>query len=131
MVVELRELLVHANISFSTEIANHQEGITDGLTKLVDIIANILNFGFKPSNYVQLSLIPPSTLILQIIESTLSSVGSISSVFQSLNIPTDPYFFLQEYVPHIDWDSFKKHADEYALLTKTKMEMEGGEGGGY
>ena len=61
------------------------------MTDLVDIIAEIRRFPLIPSTYLSVSLIPPVVLILQLLEMTLSSVGNISAVFQSLNLPFDPY----------------------------------------
>lgn len=97
--VELREQLVHANVSFSTEIIGIQENITNGLNQVNDIIASILRINFKPSEYIQTTLIPPVVLILQLVEMTLSSVGNILSVFTTAEIPFDPYFFLNKFVP--------------------------------
>ncbi|MFW6246933.1 MAG: portal protein [bacterium] len=132
--VELREQLVHSNISFATEIINIQENIIESLNELTDIVADIKKLDNKPSDYVKVSLIPPVTLILQVIESTLSSVGSIAGVFSNLGLKYDPYYFLKYYVPHIDWDEFKERARQYETEKKTREEL-GGEqeegGGGY
>jgi len=123
-VIELREQLVHTNISFATEIIDMQEIITAGLTKFVDIVAEILNVKYKPSEYVQIKLIPPIVLILQLIEMTLSSIGNINGIFQTLQTPVDPYFFLKQYVPYIDWDAFRTAADQYVTDQKTKAEID-------
>lgn len=129
-VIELREQLVHTNISFATEIIDMQENITAGLTKFVDIVAEVLNVNYKPSEYVQIKLIPPIVLILQLIEMTLSSIGNINGIFQTLQTPVDPYFFLKQYVPYIDWEAFKEAADNYTTVQKTKSEIETNKGAG-
>ena len=128
-VIELREQLVHTNISFATEIIDMQEIITAGLTKFVDIVAEILHLRYKPSEYVQIKLIPPIVLILQLIEMTLSSIGNINGIFQTLQTPVDPYFFLKQYVPYIDWDAFKEAADQYTTTQKAKAEIDANKGG--
>lgn len=120
----MREQLVHTNIAFATEIVDMQENLSAGLTKFIDIIADIKDFKFKPSEYIQISLIPPITLIVQFIEMTLSSIGNINGIFQTLQTPIDPYFFLQQYIPYINWDEFKKKADEYVLLQSTKNKID-------
>ena len=124
MVIELREQLVHTNISFATEIIDIQENISNSLTKIIDIIAEIKKLKFRPSKYVQLSLIPPIVLILQLIEMTIGSIGNISGVFQTLQLPNDPYFLLQKYIPYVDWNNFKKAADKFQLENKTKQTMD-------
>jgi len=136
-VIELREQLVHTNVAFATEIVDIQENVTGGLNKIIDIIAQIkdLKIGdkqIKPSEYVQIGLIPPITLILQLIEMSLSSIGNINGIFQTLQTSIDPYYFLQQYIPYINWDEFKKKADQYVLLqqTKAKVDAASGEGGG-
>jgi len=124
MVIELREQLVHTNVAFATEIVDMQENLSSGLTKFLDIVAEIKGMNIKPSDYIQISLIPPITLILQLIEMTLSSIGNINGIFQTLATPIDPFFFLQQYIPYINWDEFKKRADEYTLEQQTKGKID-------
>jgi len=128
-VVELREQLVHTNVTFATEISDMQENDNEALTKLIDIIAEIKEVNFKPSKYVKVSLIPPVVLIVQLIEMTLSSIGNIAGVFTNLQLPIDPYFFLEKYVPHIDWVKFKEAAAEDSVETKTRTDLGGGDSG--
>ncbi len=59
------------------------------------------------------TVIPPVTLILQLIEMTLSSIGNVNSIFQNMGMTVDPYFFLEQYVPHIDWSKFKQANIKY------------------
>lgn len=134
-VVELREQLVHSNVTFATEIIDHQETDTAALNKVIDAIANILDVGYKPSEYITVSFIPPVVLILQLIEMTLSSVGNIASVFTNMQMKIDPFFFLQQYVPHIDWMKFKSAMDikDIEDSVKTSIDnagMDGGQPGG-
>ena len=131
-VVELREQLVHSNVTFATEISDMQENDNEAIAKLIDIIADIKEIGYKPSKYVKVSLIPPVVLIVQLIEMTLSSIGNIAGVFTNLQLPIDPYFFLEKYVPHINWKDFKESAQKDGITSKTRTELGAGEaqGGG-
>jgi hypothetical protein len=136
-VVELREQLVHSNVTFATEISDMQENDNEALTKLIDIIAEIKGLQYKPSKFVKVSLIPPVVLIVQLIEMTLSSIGNIAGVFTNLQLPIDPYFFLEKYVPHIDWEKFKESAQKDGIESKTRTDLgaganpSGGAGGMY
>ena len=123
-VVELREQLVHANVSFATEIVDIQENVNAGLVKLMDIIAEVEQFELKPSEFYTISLIPPVVLILQLIEMTMSSVGNIFGIFQTGNIPFDPYYFLEKYVPYIDWTDFKIKSEEYNRKISVKTTLD-------
>lgn len=125
-VVELREQLVHSNVTFATEISDMQENDNDALNRLVDIVAEIKELGYKPSKYVKVSLIPPVVLIVQLIEMTLSSIGNIAGVFTNLQLPIDPYFFLEKYVPHIDWEKFKESAQRDGIESKTRTDLGAG-----
>ena len=118
-VVELREQLVHANLTFAIEIANIQEGITKNLVQLMDYTASLVNFPIKPSQFVEVSLIPPVVLMLQLIEMTASSASNITATFQNLQIPFDPYYFLERYVPFIDWTEFKAASEKADMERKT------------
>lgn len=132
-VVELREQLVHSNISFANEIVNIQENINDSLNQIADIVGRIKGLNYRPSDYAKVNLLPPVVLLLQVIESTLSSVGNVAGVFQNLELDFDPYYFLEQYVPHIDWADFRDKAQQYKSISNTKTELGGGEdqqGGG-
>lgn len=128
MVVELKETLAHTNISFANTISDHQEFDIKALNKIIDIIAEIVGLGYKPSDYVTVNLIPPIVLILQLIEMTLSSIGNITGIFQNIQLPFDPYYLLQTYVPHVDWNEFRKASDKKHLEDGTKQAMSGGGG---
>ena len=128
-VVELREQLVHINVSFATDIADIQETVNNGLLELTDIIAEIVDFGLKPSDYINITLIPPVVLLLQLIETTLSSAGNISGVFQNLQLPFDFYSFLDKYVPYDDWDKFREKSEKFKARQRLTQGA-GQQGGG-
>lgn len=119
-VIELREQLVHANVTFATEIADIQESINDSTKELVNKIFLLTN----PNNsnidkLATISLTPPTVLILQLIEMTMASVTNILNTFQSLQIPMDPYFLLQQYIPYINWNKFKDAGIKFNLKKDT------------
>lgn len=73
MVVELQSQLVHVNLAFATEIADIQESVAKELNRLVDTIAENLKYELKPTDFVEVSMIPPVVLMLQLIEMTAGS----------------------------------------------------------
>lgn len=84
------EQLVHANLTFAIQIADMQEGITKNLIALVDYIAELVGFKIVPSDYCEISLIPPVVLILQLIEATSGSANNVTATFQNMQLPFDP-----------------------------------------
>jgi hypothetical protein len=107
------------------EISNHQDNDIRALNELIHKIFNELveNKEDNPANFIRVTLIPPITLILQLLEGTLNSVGNISNIFNTLKIPVDPYHLLEQYVPHVDWTSFKLKAEQYKLKEKTRTDI--------
>ena len=65
--------------------------------------------------------------MLQLVEMTMSSIGNIFGIFQSANIFFDPHYFLDKYVPYIDWFDFKIKAEEYQRKIDVKTGVEAGE----
>ncbi len=100
-----------------------QEGISANLTRFLDIVARIKGLDYTPSEYVQIALIPPIVLMVQLIEMTLSSIGNMFSAFQAMQIPADPYFLLEKYIPYIDWESFKERAKQYTTDIDTDVDL--------
>jgi hypothetical protein len=131
---ELREKLVHSNVVFAREVSAYQHVFNDGMTDLVDKIAKVTGEVEIPSQYIAINLMPPTVLLLQLIESTMSSIMNIQNYFQSGNISTDPYYLLKRYVPYIDWDKFEESSEKYTQKKKGKKPVGGGgeeEPGGY
>jgi len=108
---ELREALVHSNTVFASEISDLQGIINNTTNKLLSEISKIV-YG-EPLTSVRFSLIPPVVLILQLIEMTLGSIGNIAGVFSSLQIPFNPWDFLEKYVPYEDWSAFRKSSEKF------------------
>lgn len=131
-VVELREQLVHANISFATDIIDFQEAISDNINELIRIIAHEKGLEVDPTQYFKIKLIPPTVLILQTIESTISSVSSIVGSLKSMGLDDniDSFDLLEQYVPYVDWDKFKSKLTKQKTIKKIETDLQGDAGNG-
>jgi hypothetical protein len=90
------------------------------MDELHDKIASSLGQDFIPSKFINLTFNPPVVLMLQLFETTLSSVGNILQVFGSIpGLKVDPLHLLKKYIPYMDWDEFEKAGDIFV----TKMEQ--------
>jgi len=120
-VVELREQLVHANVTFATEIADIQESFNESIKGLTDKVFYMVNKNQQssPNDYGNIILTPPVVLMLQLLETTMSSVSNILASFQNLEIPTDPYYLLEQYIPYVDWNEFREQAKKYNIKQQT------------
>lgn len=116
--VDLREQLVHTNVTFATEIISIQNIMNSGLNQLQDKIFYLLGYSESPSKYIQPALKPPVILLLQMLEAVMSSVSNIQMSFQGTNVDFNPYYLLKKFVTNIDWDEFSQEAREYALFKK-------------
>jgi hypothetical protein len=125
--MELREKLVHSNVVFAREISAYQHVFNAGMTDLIDKIGKIVGEQETPSRYITVNLMPPTVLLLQLIETTMSSVLNIQNYFQSNNIATDPYYLLNRYVPYIDWKKFEAASEEFTQKKKGGQSSSGGE----
>jgi hypothetical protein len=95
--------------------------MANAMDELVDKLADLLEYKISPSDYINLSFTPPVILMLQLFETTLSSVGNIVQVFASIpGLKVDPYYLLKRYIPDINWDEFEKAGAQF--VTKMKME---------
>ena len=122
-VVELQSQLVHVNLSFANEIADVQEAITKELNRMIDTIAEMVDYGVQPTEFVSVGLVPPVVLMLQLIEMTSGSANNILGVFQSLQLPVDPIGFLKKYVPYLDWEELEDQAKTYSVEHDAETEF--------
>lgn len=122
-VIELRDQLSHINITFATSIIEYQYVFNKGLNTLIDKICMECGLQYKNSDYKELALIPPIILILQLLESTVSSVNNVINSLNGMQIVSDPYYLLKQYIPHMDWDAFKQASDLYTMEKETKDGM--------
>ena len=120
-VADLRDQLVHANVVFATEISAIQKNFNDNLTRLAARVSEII--GFKTSSKVveniQITLIPPTVLVLQSIEASINSISTIQRIFAEIpEIDVDPMYLLKRYSPMIDWVEFEKEAQDFKMRKK-------------
>ena len=95
--------------------------MADVMDELNDKIAKLLGQSYTPSDHIKMTFTPPIVLMLQLFETTLSSVGNILQVFSSIpGLKVDPLYLLQRYVPYINWTEFNKAGSAFA--SKLKME---------
>jgi hypothetical protein len=113
MNVELKDQLSHVNISFANTISSIQHNISTSLNDLMDRVASELGFKDRVSSVAKIHLVPPIALILQLIESAITSVTNINRLF--IDIPAlkdlDPLYLLKSYVPYIDWEEYMEYSD--------------------
>lgn len=135
---ELREQLIHTNIQFATTISSIQNTINVSMNDLMDRVSLDIGFNEPMSEYVKVSLVPPVSLILQLVESTITSVSNIQRVFMEMPIlkDADPTYLLRRYVPYIDWDDYLKEAKAFklqknVLKDRQSMDPNAGMGGGF
>jgi len=126
--VELKEQLVHTSISFATEIIDMQQQDILSLNKLIQVVSYINGLDFDPTKYISLTLIPPVILVLQLIETAISSLGNISSVFMNMSVEIDPYYLLRQFVPHMDWDMFLKSTKDKKIKDEVSGALAGAGG---
>lgn len=135
-VTDLREQLVNANIVFANEISAIQKSFNDNLSALLARVSEIS--GFKKSEEltknINVSLIAPTVLVLQNIESSINSVSTIQRVFAEIpEIDVDPMYLLRRYCPMIDWTEFEKEANDFKQRKKVRASagVDSAAGGGY
>ena len=112
---DLREQIVNVNIIFATKIDTFQTFINEALETLVNgvlkqlfILNNKKQEAVSLSRYVDIKLNPPLVLVLQHLESTLSSATNIINLLNQASIPVDPVWMLKRFIKIIDWDAVKQ-----------------------
>lgn len=114
--MELREQLVHVNVSLATEISNIQENFNENIGAILDRIFTLAECEYKPTAYAKIHLFPPVVLMLQLIESTLTSTSNIINIFRDIpNFSIDPLFLLKQYVPFVNWDELVSAGEQVKI----------------
>ncbi|MDR2822145.1 MAG: hypothetical protein LBV58_01155, partial [Acholeplasmatales bacterium] len=85
--------------------------------------ADILKLNFRPSQYSQALLIPPITLMLQLIETSMTTINNILTTLNSLNLKIDPILLLEQYVPYINWKQLIQKSEKYNLENSIDSEI--------
>jgi copper chaperone CopZ len=95
--VDLREKLVHLNITFANNIINKQASIEEGLDQFLNcMFKKVLKYNnykeqdFNLSNYINYKLNPPLVLQLQSDEAQITIVQNIVNSLDGLKLPSDP-----------------------------------------
>lgn len=123
--VELRDHLVHINVTFAAEIINIQQVINESMNSILLNVANIC--GVKNiDSHITLTLRPPIILLLQMIETIMGSISNIQQNLQSTNVSFNPFYLIKKFIPTIDWDEFSDEAVEYELFLKAKGKQQDG-----
>jgi len=128
---ELRDQLVHANISFANEVMAVQSEVNTNILRILDKAAIAVDR--EPiSKYVSVSLTAPMVLMLQVMETVMTSFSTIyANISDTMQLPTDPVALLEQFVPYANWKEIVKQGESY----KTIKKMVGGDsqdsGGGF
>ena len=135
--VDLRETLVHLNISFANDIIDKQSSIEQGMDTLFNnIFKKVLTYnGYKDgdfyiSNYCRAKLNPPLVLQIQSDEAMITTVSNILNLFEQSKITVDPRDLYKRYIPSINWDDLIKKGQTYQASLGKSAIINGGFGDG-
>lgn len=117
----MREQLVNVNVAFAQEIISMQSVINEGINDIASKVMRVFTEEKQFTTYYKFLLKPPITLLLQLLEATISSVGNINQMFVGSTIEFDPFYLLKKYLPSIDWDEFQRSADDYNVKLRAKQ----------
>ncbi len=135
--VDLRETLVHLNVTFANDIIDKQLSIEVGLNSISDMLfKKVLKYNgyedgdFYISNYCNIRLNPPLVLQIQADEAQISTVSNILQLLDAAKMQIDPKDIFEKYIPSIDWKNILKKGETYAnSLGKNAIINAGSEGG--
>lgn len=135
--VDLRETLVHLNVTFANDIIDKQLSIEVGLNAISDMLfKKVLKYNgyedgdFYISNYCNIRLNPPLVLQIQADEAQITTVSNILQLLDQAKMQIDPKDIFEKYIPSIDWKNILKKGEIYAnSLGKTAIINAGTEGG--
>ena len=136
--VDLRETLVHLNITFANDIIDKQMSFESGINAVMDcVFKKVLTYNgyddsdFYISNYCQIKLNPPLVLQIQSDEAMITTVSNILNLLEQSKLPVDPKDVFKRYIPSIDWDNiikkgeaFKKSIGKTAIINSGTEEQQ-------
>jgi hypothetical protein len=118
---DLRETLVHLNITFANDIIDKQTSIEKGLDTLFNnVFKKVLYYNgyedgdFYISNYCNAKLNPPLVLQIQSDEAMITTVSNILNLLKSAEVPVDPTDIFKRYIPSMDWDELIRKGQQYS-----------------
>ena len=134
--IDLRETLVHLNVTFANDIIDKQLSIEVGLNAISDMLfKKVLKYNgyedgdFYISNYCNIRLNPPLVLQIQADEAQITTVSNILQLLDQAKMQIDPKDIFEKYIPSIDWKNILKKGETYAnSLGKTAIINSGTEG---
>jgi hypothetical protein len=119
--VDMREQLIHANISLATEVSNIQHNFNENINNVIDRICEIFDLE-KPSKTIEITLFPPTVLQLQMLELSITSVTNLINILSEMkSVHINPITLLKKYIPFIEWDDIVKESDMLNQKEKTKL----------
>lgn len=127
--VDLRETLVHLNITFANDIIDKQSAIEKGLDNLFNnLFKKVLKYNgyedgdFYFSNYCVAKLNPPLVLQIQSDEAMINTVSNILQLLKTAEVPVDPTDIFKKYIPSVNWDETIRKGKTYeSSLGKTAI----------
>ena len=126
---DLRETLVHLNITFANDIIDKQSSIEQGLDTLFNnIFKKVLEYNgyndsdFYISNYCRAKLNPPLVLQIQSDEAMITTVSNIIQLLEQSKLAVNPKDLFKRYIPSINWEDLEKNGQDYLTsLGKTAI----------
>ena len=136
---DTREYLINTNVAFATKVSSKQQMFNKVNTELFDKVFKTLNPDSdkgKPSEYIKISLLPPTTLMMQLTASSMQSTSDIVRTISDMKQYNINYnYFLSKYCPWIDWKEFEQQQLDFELKSAAKKASAAtdqlGSGGGY
>ena len=117
---DLRESVVHLNISFANDMSSKQSSYENGIDDIINFVFRlILKYnGYKPgdfylSKYLSIRLNPPLVLQIQSDEAMITTVTNIVSLLDQIGVQTDPVETFKRYIPGINWDKMIEEGKIY------------------
>jgi hypothetical protein len=86
-------------------------------------MAKILKIGYNPTEYAKVMLIPPITLMLQLIETSMTTINNVITTLNGLQIKIDPILLLEQYVPYVNWKKLLEKSDKSNLQNSISNEL--------
>lgn len=135
---DLREALVHLNVTFANDIIDKQQSLEDGINSLHNnLFKKVLfyngyeNSDFELSNYSEIKLNSPLVLQIQSDEAMITTVSNIIGLLEQAKFSTNPKTLFKKYIPSINWDLLEKEGQDYikSLGKKAIASGDGGQGG--
>ena len=118
--IDLRETLVHLNITFANDIINKQMAFEQGLDSLFNnLFKKVLKYNgyedgdFYISNYAKAKLNPPLVLQIQSDEAMITTVSNILQMLENSKVSVDPTDLYKRYIPSIDWAALTSNGEKY------------------